>query len=68
MPHYRVYILDENGQFIGGIDFACTNDDAAKECATRLAEGQEVVLWRMVARFKFDNQRDGPKRRRSAVP
>jgi hypothetical protein len=67
MPHYRVYVLDEHGQFMGGVNFARTDDDAAKEHARRLIDGREVELWRLVARFKFDNPRDGPKRRRSAL-
>ena len=66
MPHYRVYVLNERGQFMGGINFARTDDDAAIEHARRLADGREVELWRLVARFKSDNPREGPKRRRSA--
>jgi hypothetical protein len=67
MPHYRVYVLDEHGQYVGAVNLARTDDDAAKEHARRLADGHEVELWRLVARFKFDNPRDRPKRRRSAV-
>jgi len=57
MPHYRVYVLDETGQFNGALNLDCTDDDAAKEHAKRLAEGHEVELWRWVAQFKFDNPR-----------
>lgn len=60
MPQYRVYVLDERGQFIGGVNLACTDDDAAKEQARRLADGRKVELWRLVAQFKFDNPRDRP--------
>jgi hypothetical protein len=67
MPHYRVYVLDKHGQFMGGINLARTDDNAAKEHARRLADGHEVELWRLVARFKSDNPRDGPKRRRSVI-
>lgn len=70
MPHYRVYVLNEDGQFMGGVNLACTDDDAAKEHAKRLADGHEVELWRLVARFKFDNPRRRPaatKRRPRAL-
>ncbi|MGX9148084.1 hypothetical protein [Mesorhizobium sp. 128a] len=70
MPHYRVYVLNEDGQFMGGVNLACTDDDAAKEHARRLADGHEVELWRLVARFKFDNPRGRPaatKRRPRAL-
>jgi hypothetical protein len=60
MPHYRVYVLDEHGQFMGGVNLTCTDDDAAKEHARRLAEGHEVELWRLIARLKFDNPRGRP--------
>ncbi|TPI40038.1 hypothetical protein FJW07_09935 [Mesorhizobium sp. B3-1-9] len=71
MQHYRLYVLDERGQFKGGINLACIDDVAAKEQARRLAEGHEVELWRLVARFKFDNPRGGPgatKRPRAVAP
>ncbi|TIT54247.1 MAG: hypothetical protein E5W72_04620 [Mesorhizobium sp.] len=60
MPLYRVYVLDERGQFIGGVNFACTDDDAAKAQAKQFAGGRKVKLWRLVAQFKFDNPRDRP--------
>jgi hypothetical protein len=66
MPHYRVYVQNEHGQLVGVVNFDCTDDDAAKEHAKRLADGHGVQLWRMVAQFKFDNPRDRPKQRRSA--
>jgi len=71
MPNYRVYVLDEHGQFIGGVNLACTDDVAAKEQARRLAGGHEVELWRLVERFKLDNPRSRPaaaKRSRAAGP
>jgi hypothetical protein len=49
MPHYRVYVLDEHGQLVGVVNFDCTDDDAAKEHAKRLADSHEVQLWRLVA-------------------
>jgi hypothetical protein len=71
MPHYRLYVLDERGQFMGGVNLACIDDVAAKERARRLADGYEVELWRLVARFKFDNARGRPaatKRPRALGP
>ena len=67
MPHYRVYVLGEHGRLACVVNFDCTDDDAAKEHAKRLADDHEVQLWRQVAQFKFDNPRDRPKRRRSAL-
>ena len=67
MPHYRVYVLGEQGQLMGAVNFDCTDDDAAKEHAKRLGNGHEVQLWRQVALFKFENPPDRPKRRRSAL-
>jgi hypothetical protein len=67
MPHYRVYVLDEHGRLASVVNFDCTDDDAAREQAKRLADGREVQLWRQVAQFKFGNPRDPPKRRRSAL-
>jgi len=66
MPHYRVYVLGETGRLACAVNFDCTDDDAAKEHAKRLADAHEVQLWRQVAQFKFDNPRNRPKRRRSA--
>jgi hypothetical protein len=68
MTHYRLYVLDERGQFMGGVDLACMDDAAAKEHARQLADGHEVELWRLVARFKVDNPRGAPgARKRSRV-
>ena len=67
MLHYRVYVLDEHGRLISVINLDCIDDDTAKEHAMRLADGHEVELWRLVARFKFDNPRHGLKRRRGAL-
>jgi hypothetical protein len=45
MPHYRAYIIDEHGQFVSAIDFACADDEEAKEHARGL-DGRKVELWR----------------------
>lgn len=60
MPHYRVYVLDEHGQLVGGVYHACADHDPAKEHARRLADGHKLELWRPVAQFKFDNPRGRP--------
>lgn len=60
MPHYRLYVLDERGQFMGGVNLACTDDGAAQEHARQLADGHEVELWRLVARLRSDNPRGRP--------
>ena len=66
MPHYRVF-QNEHGQLARVVNFDCTDDDAEKEQAKRLADGYEVQLWRLVARFKFDGPKHRPRRRRSTL-
>jgi hypothetical protein len=71
MQHYRLYVLDDRGQFNGSINLTCIDDVAAKEQARLLADGHEVELWRLVARFKFDHPRSRPagtKRTRALAP
>ena len=62
MPHYRVYVLDKHGELTAVVNLACTDDDAAKEHASQLADGQEVELWRLVAQF------DNPPHKLICVP
>ena len=45
MPHYRAYIIDEDGELVSGIDFNCADDEEAKEHA-RALDGRRVELWR----------------------
>ena len=54
MPRYRFNVLDERGQFMSAINVDCADDNTAKEHAKRLADGQEVELWRLVAQLKLD--------------
>lgn len=61
MPHHRLCVLNEHGQFMGAVNLACIDDDAAKEHAT-VSTWPQVELWRLVARFKF-----GPSQRESAL-
>jgi hypothetical protein len=63
MPLYRVYILGEDGQLEGALNFDCADDFSAKALAEQLADGCEVELWRLVAEFEFDV----PQRRRSTI-
>lgn len=39
MPHHRLCVLNEHGQFMGAVNLACIDDDSAKEHANRLALG-----------------------------
>ena len=74
MPHYRVYVLDEHGQLMSVVNFDCLNDDAAKEHAKRLADDQEVELWRLVAQLNLTiretdrSGEDAPSRPRRPIP
>lgn len=63
MPLYRVYIMDEDHQLEGVLNFECADDYAAQARAEQLADGGEVALWRLVAEFEFN----APRHRRSAT-
>lgn len=68
MPHYRVYVLDEPGRLMAVVNLDCIDDDAAKECAQRLANGNEVELWRLVTRFNsLERKPVGSRQRRNVV-
>ena len=41
--------MEEHGHLLSMVNPDCTDDDAAKECAKRLADGHKVELWRLVA-------------------
>jgi hypothetical protein len=60
MPHYRVYVLDKDGELTAVVNLACTDDDSAKEQASRVADGQEVELWRLLAQFENPPHRLNP--------
>ena len=51
MPQYRVYLMDENGQFRGAIRFDCSDEQAAKERARLLAGDHDGELWQLIAPF-----------------
>lgn len=45
MQEYRAYIVDKNGHVISRIDLICADEDAARERAKQLVDGQAVELW-----------------------
>jgi len=47
MPHYRAYILDEQGHVVGAVDLDCDDDDDARERVKQL-RGEHVELWRQI--------------------
>jgi hypothetical protein len=55
MEEYRVYIIGPDGHVIQRIDLVCADDDAAKERARQLLNGNDIELWqfgRHVAEFR----------------
>jgi hypothetical protein len=58
MPHYRAYILDDDGRLAGAVNFDCADDEEAKERAKVLNE-HRVELWRQVPLLPPD---DPPER------
>ena len=58
---YRVYLIGENGHFVGVRDIEAPDDDAALQEAKQYVDGLAVEVWhrdRYVARI------DGSKRKR----
>jgi hypothetical protein len=45
MPHYRAYLLNEEGHISNAIDMECADDEQAKECAKKFISGQNAELW-----------------------
>jgi hypothetical protein len=58
MPHYRAYILDEEGHLKDVVNFDCADDEEAKQSFKQLDgnRGNRIEMWRQVALF----QPDGP--------
>jgi hypothetical protein len=56
MPHYRAYILDEQGHLKGVVNFDCADDEEAKQSFKHLGgnRGNQIELWRQVALLQFD--------------
>jgi len=54
MKTYQAYILTFSGEVIQVISLACADEEAAKERAQHLVEGDPVELWdgpRRIARY-----------------
>ena len=56
MAEYRAYIIGGDGHFIRAVEFACPDDDTAKEYAKQLVDGHDIELWqgeRHIAKFEY---------------
>ena len=52
---YSAYLVGPDGHIQGRVDFICADEEAAKERAVQLVNGNDVELWqgdRRVAEFK----------------
>jgi hypothetical protein len=45
LPDYRLYVLDDEGHFVRGIDLACTDDQHARAVAAGHLGGHDLELW-----------------------
>ena len=45
MQGYNAFLIGADGHVIRRIELVCTDDDAAKAEASKLAEGHDVELW-----------------------
>jgi hypothetical protein len=45
MTDYRVYIIGDDGHFVGAIQLDCPDDNAAIESAKQFVNGHDVELW-----------------------
>jgi len=46
MQGYRAYIVAQDGRTLARSEFFCEDDEAAKERAKQLVDGNDVELWR----------------------
>ncbi|MER8716079.1 hypothetical protein [Mesorhizobium sp. M0701] len=60
--------LDERGQFIGGVNLACTYDDTAKEQARRFADGRKWSFGAWLRRSNLTIRGTGPRLRSALAP
>lgn len=54
MAEYQVYILTDGDHIKGRQDVSCEDDEAAKQQARQMVNGQAIELWqatRKIARF-----------------
>ncbi len=56
MPHYRAYILDEQGHLMGALRIDCIDDETAKEQTKQLLDGHDGELWQLVEIFSSDRR------------
>jgi hypothetical protein len=64
MPEYRAYLIGPDGHFVKCVELVCADDEAAKEQAKTLAEGQDVELWqeaRRITEFRRTEARRSPQ-------
>ena len=45
MQGYSAYVIDPDGHIIRRIELNCTDDEAAKAEAQKLADGHDIELW-----------------------
>jgi hypothetical protein len=55
MPHYRLYILDEDSRVISAVSFDCADAEAAKELARASVGRHNGELWQLVDLLESDN-------------
>ena len=54
MQEYNAYFIGADGHFIRRVELNCTDDEAAKAEAKKLADGHDIELWqgaRMIGTF-----------------
>jgi hypothetical protein len=54
MQDYSAYLIGADGHIIRRIELICTDDEAAKAEAKKLADGHDIELWqgaRMIGTF-----------------
>jgi hypothetical protein len=44
MHGYRIYFIDDDGHIKDRVEFACPDDEAAREHARQLADGRDAEL------------------------
>ncbi|HEY2358196.1 MAG TPA: hypothetical protein VGH86_12165 [Phenylobacterium sp.] len=60
MPEYKLYLVDEDGHFVGAFDLTCPDDDAAIAIVKKRADPCATELWqlgRLVRRFPAADSR-----------
>jgi len=45
MQEYNAYFIGADGHFIRRVELNCTDDEAAKAEAKKLADGHDIELW-----------------------